>query len=265
MKVTKVFFAATTLVGLNLLAVQVRAQTTPTTTYIPATTIVGSHVTGPEGDQVGAITNVILDRQTGCMAYVVVSTQGAGARKAVAVPWSVFSPGSDTHTYTVRVAREKIDNAPVWEASNLEEYNRGDWIGNLYAYYGVQSGGADMADIRSASADREERRRQRREQRMERNPADHYRKADVRMERERGRRGMRERPAAEPTATPTASESPTPQPGTPVPSPSSNPGSQPHEGASITPSATPSATRNPDELRPPPAGEGPTASPKPGS
>lgn len=264
MKASKLLFAATTLAGLNLLAVQVRSQTTATTTYVLTTTVVGSHVTAPQGDEVGEITNVVLDRQTGCMAYVVLSTESGGTRKTVAVPWSVFRPGSDSHTYTVSVDSEKIYNAPVWEASKLEEYNRSDWIGTVYSYYGVQPGGGDTAEIGSGSSDREERRRQRRAQRMERN-ADHYRNADVRMERERGRREMKQRPAAEPLASPTASESPAPPPGTPLPSPSSNPGSQPHESASITPSATPSATRNPDELRPPPAGEGSAASPTPGS
>jgi sporulation protein YlmC with PRC-barrel domain len=263
MKATKVLFAASTFVALVPLARQGQSQTN-TDTYIATTTIVGSRVTGPEGNEVGQITNIVLDRETGCMAYVVLSAESSGSRKTVAVPWTVFSPGSDSKTYSVRVDKEKIVSGPVWEASRLEDYNRSEWVENVYAYYGAQPGAGENANVGSRSADRDERRRQRREERMERHGGQR-RNADMRMERERGQRGMNRRPGAEPTASPTPSESPRPQPGTPLPSPSSNPGSQPHEAAPITPSATPSEPRNPDELRPPPTGGGPGASATPGS
>ena len=262
MKATKVLFAASTLAALAPLALPGQSQTN-TTVYVPSTTIVGSRVIGPEGNEVGEITNVVLDRQTGCMAYVVLSAQTSASRKTVAVPWTVFNPGSDSHTYTVRVDKEKIVSGPVWEASRLEEYNRSDWVGNLYSYYGAQPGAAEKDDVRFRSADRDERRRQRREERMKREGGQRG-NADMRVERERGQRGMNRPPVAEPTASPTPSESP-PPPATPRPSPSSNPGSQPHDAATTTPSATPSEPRNPDELQPPPTGGGPGPSATPGS
>ena len=115
--------------------------TTTTTTYIPTTTIVGSRVTGSEGAEIGQISNVVLDKQTGCMAYVVLSTgESGGTARTVAVPWSVFSPGSDEHTYTVTVDRQKIESAPVWESSRIDEYSRPEWVGSVYSYYGVQPG-----------------------------------------------------------------------------------------------------------------------------
>ena len=113
-------------------------SSTTTTTYIPTTTVVGSRVTGPQGEEIGQISDVVLDRQTGCMAYVVLSTEQNGTRKTVAAPWAVFSPGSDTRTYTVRVDRQRIYSAPVWESSRIDEYSRTDWVNNVYSYYGVQ-------------------------------------------------------------------------------------------------------------------------------
>jgi len=99
---------------------------------------VGARILGAEGDEIGQISDVVLDKQSGCMAYVVLSIDQGGTRKLVTAPWTIFSPGSDNHTYTVRVAREKIYSAPAWESSRIEEYSRATWINNVYSYYGVQ-------------------------------------------------------------------------------------------------------------------------------
>jgi sporulation protein YlmC with PRC-barrel domain len=112
--------------------------TTTTTTYVPTTTVVGARVLGPEGAQIGQISDVVLDKQSGCMAYVVLSTDQGGGHKLVAAPWSIFSAGSDNRTYTVKVEKEKLYSAPVWESSHIAEYNQASWISNVYSYYGVQ-------------------------------------------------------------------------------------------------------------------------------
>jgi len=93
---------------------------------------------GSQGDEVGQISDVVLDKQSGCMAYVVLATDQGGTRKLVAAPWGIFNPGADNRTYTVTVDRQKIYSAPVWESSRIDEYSRADWIGNVYSYYGVQ-------------------------------------------------------------------------------------------------------------------------------
>ena len=67
-----------------------------------------------QGEEIGTIKDVVIDRNTGCMAYTVLSTGGGGGRvaggggKMVAVPWSVYSPQSDLNMYTVTVERERI-------------------------------------------------------------------------------------------------------------------------------------------------------------
>ncbi|MBA2585946.1 MAG: PRC-barrel domain-containing protein, partial [Chthoniobacterales bacterium] len=124
-------------------------STTTTTGYMPTSTIIGSKVRTGNGEEVGEIKDVVLDRNTGCMAYTVLSTGGSGSAgastsrttrtttKTVAVPWSVFTPGTDARTYTVRIDRERIYNAPAWEVSRIDEYSRPDYINSVYGYYGV--------------------------------------------------------------------------------------------------------------------------------
>jgi sporulation protein YlmC with PRC-barrel domain len=125
---------------------QTQSTTTSSTTYIETSKLVGKPVKSSQGEEIGVIKDVVLDRNTGCMAYTVLSTGGGGGRvaggggKMVAVPWSVYSPQSDLSTYTVTVERERIFNAPVFDYARIEEYSRPDYINNVYSYYGVSPG-----------------------------------------------------------------------------------------------------------------------------
>src|SRR5881227_1478209 len=118
----KITFFAAIVVALGILtkaSIQAQTQTT-TTNYVPTTKIVGMRVRGSNGEEIGTIKDVVLDRDTGCMAYTVLSTGGGGARvagggKLVAVPWAVYSPTSNISELTVTVDRERIYNAPVFD------------------------------------------------------------------------------------------------------------------------------------------------------
>src|SRR5687768_1083353 len=119
---------------------QSTTTTTSTTGYFPSSTVIGSKIKDSRGQDVGEIKDFVLDRQTGCLAYVVLSTRGGGTTtttKTVAAPWSVFSPSSETRVYTTRLERERIYSAPVWESTRIEEYSRPDYINSVYGYYGV--------------------------------------------------------------------------------------------------------------------------------
>ena len=121
---------------------QTQSTTTSTTTgYIQSSTVVGAKIRDSRGEEVGVIKDFVLDRNTGCLAYVVLSTGKGGvlstSTKTVAAPWAVFSASSDPKVYTTRIEREKIYSAPVWESTRVEEYSRTDYLNNVYGYYGV--------------------------------------------------------------------------------------------------------------------------------
>src|SRR5207248_7668073 len=100
-----------TLLGLAIVSTQAQTQSSTTTSYVQTSKIVGMKVNDTSGQEVGVVKDVVLDRNTGCMAYTVLSTGGGGARvsrggKMVAVPWTVYSPTSDLSVMTVTVDRE---------------------------------------------------------------------------------------------------------------------------------------------------------------
>jgi sporulation protein YlmC with PRC-barrel domain len=133
------------LVILGFAIVPMSAQTQSTTVQVSK--LVGTRVKSSQGEQIGVVKDVVIDRNTGCMAYTVLSTgEGGGARvagggKFVAVPWAVYSPTSDVSALTVTVDRDRIYSAPVFDYARIDEYSRPDYITNVYSYYGVSQGG----------------------------------------------------------------------------------------------------------------------------
>ncbi len=132
------------LVVLGAAIASTSAQTQSTTVQVSK--LVGTKVKSSQGEEIGVVKDVMIDRSTGCMAYTVLSTGEGGARaaggggKLVAVPWAVYSPTSDVSALTVTVDRERIYSAPVFDYARIDEYSRPDYITNVYSYYGVSPG-----------------------------------------------------------------------------------------------------------------------------
>src|SRR5437868_14924572 len=151
----KTLFAFGAILGVLSLAVAptiAQTQTTSTssnTTYIETSKFIGKPVKSSQGEEIGTVKDIVLDRSTGCLAYTVLSTTGggggtrvSGGGKMVAVPWAVYSPSTDVNVLTVTVDRDRIYNAPVFDYARIDEYSRPDYINNVYSYYGVSPGAA---------------------------------------------------------------------------------------------------------------------------
>jgi sporulation protein YlmC with PRC-barrel domain len=138
-----------TLAILGMAIVPMSAQTQSTTVQVSK--LVGTKVKSSQGDEVGVIKDVVIDRSSGCMAYTVLSTEGGGgtatggAGKLVAVPWTVYSPSSDVTVLTTTVDRQRIYSAPVFDYARIDEYSRPDYITNVYSYYGVTQGAVGVS------------------------------------------------------------------------------------------------------------------------
>src|SRR5437868_6967036 len=134
-----------TLLGLAIATTQAQTQSSTTTTYVQTSKIVGMKVKDSSGQEIGVVKDVVLDRNTGCMAYTVLSTGGNGTRvtgggKTVAVPWTVYTTTSDPSVMTVRVERDRVYNAPAFDYARIDEYSTSGYINNVYSYYGVTPG-----------------------------------------------------------------------------------------------------------------------------
>jgi sporulation protein YlmC with PRC-barrel domain len=225
------------------------AQTQSTTVQVSK--LVGTKVKSSQGEEIGVVKDVVIDRNSGCMAYTVLSTGGGGARatgggKFVAVPWAVYSPTADVSVLTVTVDRERIYSAPVFDYARIEEYSGPDYITNVYSYYGVSQGAAAGAAVSGATTTTG----------AAGSPGAAASPPTAASPAVTESPAVTRSPAA--AASPTGKASPTPR-GTPAASPRATPAGRPHasppthRGATATPPARGGATGRP-EATPPPAG-----------
>ena len=131
--------------GFAVATTQGQTQSSTTTSYVQTSKIVGVKVKDSSGQEVGVVKDVVLDRNTGCMAYTVLSTGGTGTGisggvKTVAVPWTVYTTTSDPSVMTVRVERDRVYNSPAFDYARIDEYSSSGYINNIYSYYGVTPG-----------------------------------------------------------------------------------------------------------------------------
>src|ERR1700755_2435736 len=110
MKTLLIRGAIAAFLGLSVISISAQTRSTASsgTTYIETSKFIGQKVKSTQGDEIGTVKDIVLDRSTGCLAYTVVSTTGGGTQvggtggtqvsgggKMVAVPWAVYSPSSD--------------------------------------------------------------------------------------------------------------------------------------------------------------------------
>ena len=108
--------------------------------YVQTSKIIGTTVKTAQGEQIGAVKDVVLDRNTGCIAYTVLSGDGtAGPAKIVAVPWAVYS-SNESGDLIVSVDRDRIYSGPAFDYSRIDEYSTAEYIDNLNSYFGVSAG-----------------------------------------------------------------------------------------------------------------------------
>src|SRR5436190_16243407 len=67
-----------TVAGLVATVTSISAQTQSTTVQVSK--LVGTKVKSSQGEEIGVVKDVMIDRSTGCMAYTVLATGEGGAR-----------------------------------------------------------------------------------------------------------------------------------------------------------------------------------------
>jgi len=103
-------------------------------------TFIGADVENPQGQDLGDIKDVVIDRASGRIAYAVVSFGGflGMGEKLFAVPWGAFSQANENKDkFILAVDKERLKNAPGFDANNWPQMASREWVTNLYSYYNV--------------------------------------------------------------------------------------------------------------------------------
>ena len=103
------------------------------TTALSSNTLIGDPVRNPAGEELGEVKEIMLDLDSGRVAYVVMASGGllGMGDSYFAIPWSMLTVDTDDKAVVVDVDKETIENAPGFdkddwpsseEVTRLEHY-----------------------------------------------------------------------------------------------------------------------------------------------
>jgi sporulation protein YlmC with PRC-barrel domain len=149
MKWTKTWASAVSLLSLLLVTAAFAAEPARVgeNSYIyRASKLIGTDVENPQGENLGDIKDVVIDPETGQMAYAVLAFGGilGMGEKYFAVPWQALAPktpttkGAQYDRFVLNVDKERLKNAPSFNKDNWPDMADRQWAQQVYSYYGVQ-------------------------------------------------------------------------------------------------------------------------------
>ncbi|MEM9810974.1 MAG: PRC-barrel domain-containing protein [Pseudomonadota bacterium] len=110
-----------------------------TASLICADKVEGTPVYNGEGDKLGMIEDVVLDKSTGKVAYAVMSFGGflGMGEKHHPLPWNAIEYNHQHDGYIVNIAKETLENAPTMDSIDdavLADRSFGE---RVHTHYGI--------------------------------------------------------------------------------------------------------------------------------
>ena len=107
---------------------------------LSASRIMGHKVINTAGEQLGSITELMIDLEGGLIAYAVLSFGGilGMGDKLFAIPWEALTIDEENRTLILDVDKAVLENAPGFDKDNWPDnakYEAG-WLLGVYEYYG---------------------------------------------------------------------------------------------------------------------------------
>ncbi len=108
-----------------------------TRTTLSASSLIGNDVRNGVGDDLGDVKDIMIDVETGTIAYAVLDMGGflGIGNKLFAVPWRALSLDTDSHEFVLDVDKETLDNAPGFDKDNWPDFSDRVWGTTVYAHY----------------------------------------------------------------------------------------------------------------------------------
>lgn len=107
---------------------------------IKAQNVIDKDVKNPANDDLGKIKEIMLDKQTGRVAYVVLESGtflGMGG-KLFALPWNVLKYDANNDIYILNVDKEKLKNAPGFPKNHWPDMADRQFGTSVSTFYGTK-------------------------------------------------------------------------------------------------------------------------------
>lgn len=108
---------------------------------LAASKLDGDTVYSSDGQDVGKIKEIMLDLNSGRIAYVVLSSGGflGVGDKLFAIPWNAFAMDPERQRFQLSVSSEKIKNAPAFDKDSWPSMTNRAWADSVHEHYGIES------------------------------------------------------------------------------------------------------------------------------
>ena len=116
-----------------------QTQVAPQTPRVlSASTLAGDKVVNLQNEDLGKIEELMIDLETGRIAYAVLSFGGflGMGDKLFAIPWSAFSVDTIEKRLVLNVDKELLKQAPGFDKANWPNMADRAWGAGIYKYYG---------------------------------------------------------------------------------------------------------------------------------
>ena len=117
------------------------SATGPGPRLMGAHTLLGEEVYGDQEEHLGEIKEIMLDMQTGEVAYAVLAFGGfiGLGEKLFAVPWQALKLDTVNKRFLLNADKDRLKDAPGFDKESWPDMADPAWASEINTYYGVSN------------------------------------------------------------------------------------------------------------------------------
>jgi hypothetical protein len=121
------------------MAMEQRTDTRETADLIASDKVEGTEVYRPNGDHIGEIERMMIEKRSGKVAYAVMSFGGflGMGEDYYPLPWSVLTYNERLGGYEVNISDEQLKGAPKFRRDEDWDWSDRERSRQIYDYYGA--------------------------------------------------------------------------------------------------------------------------------
>ena len=106
---------------------------------VNAEDVIGVDVKNTQGDNLGEVKAIMIDKLSGQVAYVVLSYGGflGLGDKLFALPWKIFSYDKTEDCFRLALSEEKLKKSPGFDKDHWPDMSNPIWGDAIHKYYGT--------------------------------------------------------------------------------------------------------------------------------
>lgn len=108
---------------------------------ISADKVEGTAVYNTKGEDLGHVSEIMIDKISGEVAYAVLkygSVMGIGG-KLFALPWNILKYNTRFGGYVVDIPEDRLKSAPSFDQNNPPDMADASWTKQIHDYYGTSA------------------------------------------------------------------------------------------------------------------------------